>query len=67
VVSVATGLYPYFAGIFNSLIYLSLMILAMMFFALSLHAMENENFLVSQKYSKIGMLAGLIAFLAGVM
>ncbi|MBU2100551.1 UbiA family prenyltransferase [Candidatus Micrarchaeota archaeon] len=67
VVSVGTGFYPYFLGLFNSLIYFGLMILAMVFFALSLHSMEKGKFSASQKYSKIGMLAGLIAFLAGVL
>jgi len=67
VIAVLIGFYPFFTGIFSSLIYLALMIIAAVFFALSLIEMKKENFLFSQKYSKIGMFSGLIAFLFGVL
>jgi geranylgeranylglycerol-phosphate geranylgeranyltransferase len=65
--SVAVGFYPFFIGKFNSLIYLLLMFIAVVFFALSSHAMVKGNYVCGQQRSKIGMFCGLIAFLFGVI
>lgn len=65
--SVAAGFYPFFTGKFDSLIYLILMLGAVIFFALSSTEMNKEKYSLAQKYSKIGMFCGLIAFLFGVI
>jgi len=67
ILAVAIGFLPFFQGIFDSVFYLALMFAAVLLFTLSLIQLEKEKFLLSQKYSKIGMLAGLLAFLVGVI
>ncbi len=67
VLSILIGFYPLIKGIFNSILYIVIMVIAVIFFGLSSKEMLNKNYFVSQKYSKIGMLAGLLAFLFGVI
>lgn len=65
--AVVIGFYPFVAGIFSNFYYFFLMVVSFLLFVWSFKLLLEKEFRHSQLYSKLGMLAGMIAFLAALI
>ncbi|MEW6295694.1 MAG: UbiA family prenyltransferase [Candidatus Diapherotrites archaeon] len=65
--AVAVGFYPFVAGIFFNFYYFFLMVASFLLFVWAFRLLLEKEFRSSQLYSKLGMLAGMIAFLVALI
>ena len=65
--AVLVGFYPFVLKVFSNFYYLLLMVVSFLLFIWSFRLLLEKEFKASQLYSKLGMLAGMLAFLAALI